>query len=89
MAIAAGDWHTVGLCADSTVVSTKPGINKHPDLYTAACDVEDMEEIVEIAAGTGYTIGLKKNGAVEALGFNDHHQRDETVTEEWKNMKVN
>lgn len=89
VAIAAGDWHTVGLCADGTVVSTKPDVNKYPDLYTAACDVEDMEEIVEIAAGTGYTIGLKKNGAVEALGFNDHHQRDETVTEEWKNMKVN
>lgn len=89
VAIAAGDWHTVGLCEDGTVVSTKPDINKYPELYSAACDVEDMERIVEIAAGTGYTIGLKENGTVEALGFNDHHQRDETATEEWKNMKVN
>lgn len=87
-AIAAGDWHTVGLCKDGTVVSTKPDSNKYPNLYTAACDVKDMEGIIEIAAGTGYTIGLKENGTVEALGFNDNHQRDETETDEWNNIKV-
>lgn len=87
-AIAAGDWHTVGLCEDGTVVSTKPDSNKYPNLYTAACDVKDMEGIIEIAAGTGYTIGLKENGTVEALGFNDNHQRDETETDEWNNIKI-
>ena len=43
VAIAAGDWHTVGLCRDGTVVSTHPDPNKYPDMYLGACNVDEWK----------------------------------------------
>ena len=40
------------------------------------CDVEDWEDIVAIAAGDSYSIGLKKDGTVVAIGRNDYGQCD-------------
>ena len=76
VAVAAGDWHTVGLCSDGSVVSTKPDVNKYPDLYVNACNVEDWNDIVAIAAGTGSTVGLREDGTVVAVGYNDYNQCD-------------
>lgn len=87
IAIAAGDWHTVGLCKDGTLRSTKPDQNKYPGLYLEACNVEGREgwtDIVEISAGCGTTIGLKKDGSIIALGYNDYGQSDEA--NKWENM---
>ena len=40
------------------------------------CDVEDWKNIVAIAAGDSYSVGLKKDGTVVAIGRNDHGQCD-------------
>ena len=88
IAIAAGDWHTVGLRSDGTVVSTKPDSDKHPGLYLGACNVEgaDWTNIIEISAGCGITVGLKEDGSVIAVGYNDHRQCD--IARSWKDLFV-
>ena len=48
-----GAGHTVGLCADGTVVAV--GDNSHNQ-----CDVYGWTDIVKVAAGDWYTVGLKK-----------------------------
>lgn len=74
IAIAAGDWHTVGLHSDGTVVSTRPDEDKYPDLYINACNVDEWTDIVSIAAGCGSTVGLRRDGTVIAVGYNDYNQ---------------
>ena len=88
IAIAAGDWHTVGLRSDGTVVSTKPDSDKHPGLYLGAYNVEgaDWTNIIEISAGCGITVGLKEDGSVIAVGYNDHRQCD--IARSWKDLFV-
>lgn len=85
VAIAAGDWHTVGLCEDGTVLSTRPP-EKFSDLYTGACDVEGWKskEIVAITAGCGTTIGLTKDGKVVAIGFDEFNQT--SIANEWTSI---
>lgn len=42
------------------------------------CDVLEWEDIVEISAGQGYTLGLKADGTVCYTGCNDYGQQDIT-----------
>lgn len=78
----AGDWHTVGLCSDNTVISTRPDPSKYfaPDNFSISfvgtCDVEEWTDIIAIAAGTGYKIGLKKDGTVVTAGYNVDNDGD-------------
>jgi len=65
--VAAGEYHTVGLKSDSTVVAV--GNNA-----SGQCDVGDWADIIQIAAGGSHTVGLKSNGTVVAVGNNDHGQ---------------
>ncbi len=69
MSIAAGDYHTVGLKADGTVVVAG-------DNDDGQCNVSDWTDIVSIAAGSFHTVGLKADGTVVAAGYNGSGQCD-------------
>lgn len=65
--IAAGAYHTVGLCADGTVVAVGSSAE-------GQCDVSDWTEIVSISARHDHTMGLCADGTVVAVGCNDYGQ---------------
>ena len=80
VAIAAGGFHTVGLRADGTVVAGG-------DNDFGQCDVGGWTDIVAISAGNltrddnddywtyvGYTVGLRTDGTVVAVGYNGYGQ---------------
>ena len=86
VAIAAGDWHTVGLKADGTVVATGDDgtafLNKDKD----CCALEDWKNIVAISAGSGSTIGLTADGDVKTAGYDDSGKT--TIAKKWHDMMV-
>ncbi len=59
--ISAGDYHTVGLKSDGTVIAA--GRNNF-----AQCDVSDWTDIVAVEAVGSDTVGLKSDGTVVAAG---------------------
>ena len=61
VAICAGEYHSVGLQADGTVVAT--GKND-----AGQCEVSEWTDIVAISAGNDFTVGLKKDGTVVLAG---------------------
>ena len=61
--IAAGDWHTVGLQSDGTVVAV--GGNAF-----GQCDVGGWEDVQQIAAGAWHTVGFQSDGTTVAVGCN-------------------
>jgi hypothetical protein len=61
--VAAGEYHTVGLKADGTVIAVG-------DNDDGQCDVGNWTDIIQIAAGYGHTVGLKSDGSVVAVGDN-------------------
>jgi hypothetical protein len=65
--VAAGDYHTVGLNADGTVVGV--GWNGYYQL-----DVGGWTDIIQVAVGANHTLGLKTNGTVVAVGWNEDGQ---------------
>ena len=67
--ISAGDYHTVGLKADGTVVAI--GGNNYDQ-----CDISGWKDIVAISAGDYHTVGLKADGTVVAVGVNLFGQCD-------------
>lgn len=72
--ISAGDWHTLGLKSDGTVVVTNP---THPgDLYTGCLRVTDWTDIIRVEAGTGLSVGVKSDGSLVCVGFNSEGQRE-------------
>ena len=79
MAVSAGDYHTVGLKADGTVVATEfIGVYYYGDYYFGygQCDVDGWTDIVAVSAGVSHTVGLKADGTVVAVGNNDNGQCD-------------
>ena len=74
--IAAGTYHTVGLCSDGTVVAV--GSNDY-----GQCDVSSWTDIIAIAAGDRHTVGLRSDGTVAAAGSNDFGQCN---VSSWKNI---
>jgi len=68
--VAAGDWHTVGLKDDGTVIAV--GYN-----HEGQCNVGNWTDIIQVAAGGHHTVGLKSDGSVVAVGLNSHGQCSE------------
>ena len=63
--VSAGDYHTVGLKADGTVVALG-------DNDDGQCDVDGWTDIVAVSAAWRHTVGLKADGTVVAVGYNDY-----------------
>ena len=61
VAIAAGNYHTVGLQSDGTVVACGRNEKKQ-------CETGSWRDIVIVTAGDEYTIGLRADGTVVATG---------------------
>lgn len=61
VAIAAGDWHTVGLRSDGTVVAVG-------DYSHGKCNVDEWTDIVAIAAYRNSTAGLCSDGTTVVTG---------------------
>ena len=76
VAVSAGNYHTVGLKKDGTVVAV--GWNSY-----GQCDTDDWTDIVAVSAGDYHTVGLKKDGTVVAGGRNDYGQCD---TDAWTDI---
>jgi hypothetical protein len=62
--VAAGDYHTVGLSSNVTVVAV--GRNS-----SGQCNVGGWTGIIQIAGGAHHTVGLTSDGAAVAVGRND------------------
>ena len=73
IAIAAGDWFTIGLDKDGSVFVTKPSVQtiQEYNLYTDVFSAENWSNtgLVAINAGGGSAIGLYDNGTVVAVGY--------------------
>jgi tetratricopeptide (TPR) repeat protein len=74
--IAAGNRHTVGLCADGTVVAAGNGTN-------GQCEVSDWKDIVAIASGRLHTVGLRADGTVVAVGSNKYSR---SKVSDWRDI---
>ena len=67
--LAAGYFHTVGICSDGTVVAAG-------DNEDGQCNVDSWTDIVAVAAGWTHTVGLRSDGTVVAVGDNYYGQCD-------------
>ena len=67
--VAAGEYYTVGLKADGTVVAVG-----RSDF--GQCDVGSWEDIIYGTAGSAHTVGLKDDGTVVAVGGGAYGQCD-------------
>ena len=65
--VEAGDYHTVGLKRDGTVVAV--GNNNY-----GQCNAGSWTGITQVAAGGYHTVGLKSDGTVVAVGYNNYGQ---------------
>ena len=74
--IAAGEYFTLGLRQDGTVVAAG-------DNAKGQCDVEGWNEIETIAAGLSHSVGLTRDGEVVATGDNELGQCD---VEGWEDI---
>lgn len=79
IAISAGDYHTVGLCKDGSIVTTQTR-EAYPESYN---EVSSWENIVAVAAGYGFTLGLQSDGTVKAAGLNREGQIN---VDDWSNV---
>lgn len=84
VAIAAGDWFTIGLHSDGSVEITHPDAFKFPNLYMDALNASEWEDITAIAAGGGCVIGLHMDGTVDAAGYNDYNQTN--AAKKWSDI---
>ena len=76
--IAAGNYHTVGLSTDGTVVAV--GFNGD-----GQCKTHSWKDVIAIAAGDSHTAGLRADGTVVAVGDNEDGRCD---TDTWKDVVV-
>ena len=65
MAISAGDYHTVGLRRDGTVVSC--GRNDY-----GQCNITGWTDVVAVDAGYAHTVGLRSDGSAMAVGRSEY-----------------
>ena len=88
IAIAAGDWFTVGLHSDGSISITSPDKDKaqKENLYTGACNAENWTDIKMIAAGGGSVVGLYENGTTIAAGYGERGGQT-AIANTWENVK--
>ena len=82
--MAAGDWYTVGLKEDGTIVIT--GENFPGSSYIDEEIIAECTDIVDIAAGFGQTLCLKKDGTLIAFGFDDEGKVSQARN--WTGLKL-
>lgn len=61
--LAVGDYHSLGLLEDGTIIAT--GNNQ-----SGQCNVSEWRDIIAISAGLDHTVGLRSDGTVLAIGNN-------------------
>ena len=66
-AVAAGNYHSVGLLANGKVVAV--GYNGY-----GQCNVSEWQNVVAIAAGRNHTVGLTRSGILLSTGDNTYGQ---------------
>lgn len=66
IAVASGEWHTVGLKSDGTVVARLEQPEDEKNRNHGQCAVSDWTDIVAVSAGARHTVGLKSDGTVVA-----------------------
>ena len=71
--VSAGEFHTVGLRSDGTVVTT---------LERQQEEVSGWRDIVAVSAGQFHTFGLRSNGTVVTTSSDSRHQ----VVDEWQDI---
>ena len=83
--VAAGEWHTVALTADGTVLTW--GFNGFGQLgegtatdRSSPVKVTGLTGVVALAAGEGHTVALKADGTVLAWGKNFYGQLGDGTT---------
>jgi hypothetical protein len=70
VAIASGQWHSLGLKSDGTIIAW--GLN-----WAGQCDVPaPNEDFVAVAGGGASSLGLKSDGSIVAWGWNEYGQCD-------------
>lgn len=74
--ISAGDFHTLAVKSDGTVLST--GKNRH-----GQCDVGTWSNIVAVAAGSEFSVGVLRNGTVVSCGKKHSDSRNVSG---WRNI---
>ena len=83
--LAAGNWFTLGLKADGTVLYA----GEKPDLRKA---VSGWKGIIAVSAGDYHALGLKSDGTVVAAGENQHtitkHFSDGSLMGKWKEITI-
>lgn len=79
--IAAGTFHTVAIKNDRTVVAA--GKND-----SGQCDVSGWTDIVAVACGEEFTIGLTSSGNVRYAGKIENRNADTEYPDQWTNIKA-
>ena len=80
ISIAAGNFHTVVLKSDGSVVAW--GKVWNGSQYIPASVPEGLSGVTAIAAGGNHTVALKNNGSVVAWGWNRYGQTDVPVADQ-------
>ena len=76
-----GDYHTVGLKKDGTVIAVGGSVSDNGEL-----NVSSWRNIVAVFAGNKYTVALKKDGTLIAIGLN--HNDGRLNANGWSNIKL-
>ncbi|MBL4651306.1 MAG: PKD domain-containing protein [Flavobacteriales bacterium] len=81
--VAGGYYHTVFLCADSTVWSSGTNYSGELGIDTTAlpepAQIESLQNIVAVVAGGNHSLALDANGHVFAWGLNDQGQLGDSL----------
>jgi len=92
-ALAVGSWHIVGLTNDGRVLTTGSGYYADLDRTDDTSNIMNVDgwaqsgnPVVEIAAGTGFTLALNSDGSMVSVGFNRDYQR---YVSGWSDIAVN
>ena len=78
VSVSAGNFHTVRLKSDGTVVAKGSDID-------GDCNVSGWTDIVAVSTGFWHTVGLKRDGTVVAVGNNEYGQCD---VGDWTGIKL-
>ena len=84
--VSAGNFHTVGLKSDGTVVATN--YTDDSKYYRGQCDVQNWTDIVAISAGSFHTVGLKSDGTVVATNYvgDSKYYRGQCDVQDWTDI---